>query len=136
MVAVLDAKDVPGENKSDVEEVFASKKVCIADLFTVILLSCPTCKIHGAWLILWGHADVTVHFSTLESVGSAAELNHRIQCARVWCMCRWSGGQPVGLVVAHSRAVAERAAALVKVRVVARGVLFCLVKWCMKQGFL
>ena len=34
-------------------------------------------------------------------------------------------GQPVGLVVAHSRAVAERAAALVKVRVVARGVL-CL----------
>ena len=27
VVAVLDAKDVPGENKSDVEEVFASKKV-------------------------------------------------------------------------------------------------------------
>ena len=30
VVAVLDAKDVPGENKSDVEEVFASKKVCIS----------------------------------------------------------------------------------------------------------
>ena len=27
VVAVLDARDVPGENKSDVEEVFASKKV-------------------------------------------------------------------------------------------------------------
>ena len=27
VVDVLDAKDVPGENKSDVEEVFASKKV-------------------------------------------------------------------------------------------------------------
>ena len=27
VVAVLDARNVPGENKSDVEEVFASKKV-------------------------------------------------------------------------------------------------------------
>ena len=30
VVAFLDAKDVPGENKSDVEEVFASKKVGLA----------------------------------------------------------------------------------------------------------
>ena len=30
VVAFLDAKDVPGENKSDVEEVFASKKVSLA----------------------------------------------------------------------------------------------------------
>ena len=44
-------------------------------------------------------------------------------------------GQPVGLVVAHSRAVAERAAALVKVRVVDRGGLVCLVNLCVKQGF-
>ena len=30
VVAFLDAKDVPGENKSDGEEVFASKKVSLA----------------------------------------------------------------------------------------------------------
>ena len=33
VVAFLDAKDVPGENKSDVEEVFASKKVSLARQF-------------------------------------------------------------------------------------------------------
>ena len=53
----------------------------------------------------------------------------------VYVQVEWVG-QPVGLVVAHSRSVAERAAALVKVRAVARGVLVCLVKWCLKQGFL
>ncbi|CAL5222937.1 g5372 [Coccomyxa viridis] len=54
VLAVLDARDVPGENKSDVEEVFASKKV--------------------QWV-----------------------------------------GQPIALVVAESRAIADRAAGLVKV---------------------
>ena len=78
MVAVLDAKDVPGENKSDVEEVFASKKVRIPDLFTLILLRCPTCKTHGAWLILWGHDYVTLYSSTLHSMRKAAELSYRI----------------------------------------------------------
>ena len=34
VVAFLDAKDVPGENKSDVEEVFASKKVGLAQQWT------------------------------------------------------------------------------------------------------
>lgn len=36
VVAVLDARDVPGENKSDVEEVFASKQVRLAGSFWTI----------------------------------------------------------------------------------------------------
>ena len=46
VVAVLDACDVPGENKSDVEEVFASKKVRWAGVCRVTLgiRISPTCR--------------------------------------------------------------------------------------------
>lgn len=41
VVDVLDAKDVPGENKSDVEEVFASKKVRLGPHVETEQSNCP-----------------------------------------------------------------------------------------------
>ena len=63
VVAVLDAKDVPGDNKSDVEEVFASKQVCLAD--TCVLRAAALVCVDDTYSIhpLLGQKPVREHVS-------------------------------------------------------------------------
>ena len=102
-----------------------ARRCARADIFTEYPAGIPPCKTHGAWLILWAPKLCSPPlFHPQEHEERSRAKPHDTACeGMMYVQVEWVG-QPVGLVVAHSRAVAERAAALVKVR---GGVLACLV---------